>query len=85
MVIPPLRNKKRSAFGKANADQQKLVFLDKKGLDVDICVRIHFSQRVSEIVFKIQEAVFVELFKKAFPSMRDNINLINIAKNCYHN
>ena len=33
------------------------VFLDKKGLDVDICVRIHFSQRVSEIVFKIQEAV----------------------------
>lgn len=33
------------------------VFLDKKGLDVDICVKIHFSQRVSEIVFKIQEAV----------------------------
>lgn len=33
------------------------VFLDKKGIDVDICVKIHFSQRVSETVFKIQEAV----------------------------
>ena len=33
------------------------VFLDKKGIDVDICVKIHFTQRVSEIVFKIQEAV----------------------------
>ena len=33
------------------------VFLDKKGIDVDICVKIHFSQRVPEIVFKIQEAV----------------------------
>ena len=33
------------------------VFLDKKGLDIDICVKIHFTQRVSEIVFKIQEAV----------------------------
>ncbi len=33
------------------------VFFDKKGIDVDICVKIHFTQRVSEIVFKIQEAV----------------------------
>ena len=33
------------------------VFVDKKGIDVDICVKIHFTQRVSEIVFKIQEAV----------------------------
>ena len=33
------------------------VFLEKKGIDVDICVKIHFTQRVSEIVFKIQEAV----------------------------
>lgn len=33
------------------------VYLDKKGVDVDICVKIHFSQRVSEVVFGIQEAV----------------------------
>ena len=33
------------------------VYLDKKGVDVDICVKIHFSQRVSEVVFSIQEAV----------------------------
>ena len=43
------------------------------------------SRNQYEYNFKIQEAVFVELFKKAFPSMRDNINLINIAKNCYYN
>ena len=33
------------------------VYMDKKGVDVDICVKIHFAQRVSEIVFGIQEAV----------------------------
>ena len=33
------------------------VYLDKKGVDVDICVKIHFSQRVSEVVFTIQEAI----------------------------
>ena len=43
------------------------------------------SRNQYEYKFKIQEAAFIEMFKKAFPSMRDNINLINIAKNCYHN
>ena len=34
-----------------------IVYVDKKGVDVDIFVDIHFSQRVSETVFRIQEAV----------------------------
>lgn len=42
------------------------------------------SRNHYEYSFKIQEAVFVELFKKAFPALRDNINLINIAKNVYN-
>ncbi len=37
-----------------------------------------------EYNYKIQEAAFIEMFKKAFPALRDNINFINIAKNCYN-
>ncbi len=33
------------------------VILDKDGVHVDVAVKIHFSQSVSEIAFKIQEAV----------------------------
>ncbi len=32
---------------------------------------------------KIQEAIFLEFFKKAFPALQNNINLINIIKNNY--
>ncbi|MBQ3597052.1 MAG: Asp23/Gls24 family envelope stress response protein [Clostridia bacterium] len=40
-----------------NTNAAVTVFFDKKGIDVDICVKVHFSQRVSETVFRIQEAV----------------------------
>ena len=43
-----LKNSKNSAV---------TVFMDKKCVDVDIVVKIHYSQRVSETVFTIQEAV----------------------------
>ena len=33
------------------------VFFDKKGVDVDVVCEVHYSQRVSEIVFRIQEAI----------------------------
>lgn len=38
-----------------------------------------------EYTLKLREAAFIELFKKAFPTLRDNINFINIAKNSYYN
>lgn len=34
-----------------------VLYFDKKGVDVDITVKIHYSQRASEVVFAIQEAV----------------------------
>ena len=33
------------------------VFFDKKGVDVDVICEVHYSQRVSEMVFRIQEAI----------------------------
>ena len=33
------------------------VFFDKKGVDVDVVCEVHFTQRVSETVFRIQEAI----------------------------
>jgi len=42
------------------------------------------SRNQCEYNIKIQEAVFVEMFKKAFPAMSDNINLLNIAKSIYN-
>lgn len=43
------------------------------------------SSNKYELNYKIQEAVFVELFKKAFPAMQNNINMANIIKNIYYN
>lgn len=34
-----------------------IVYIDKKGVDVDVFIEIHYSQRVSETVFRIQEAI----------------------------
>jgi len=39
------------------------------------------SKNQYESNYKIQDAIFVELFKKAFPALRNNINLANIIKN----
>ena len=33
-----------------------------------------------EYKLEMQENTFIELFKKAFPNMKDNINTVNIAK-----
>ena len=38
------------------------------------------SKNQYEYSLKMNEAVFIELFKKAFPNMKDNINTVNIAK-----
>lgn len=34
-----------------------------------------------EVHLKFTETAMIELLKKAFPTMKDNINLANIAKN----
>lgn len=33
-----------------------------------------------EYKLEMKENVFIELFKKAFPNMKDNMNTVNIAK-----
>ena len=46
--------------------------------------KYEYHLNMQEAVFidhlNMQEAVFIELFKKAFPNMKDNINTANIAK-----
>ena len=42
------------------------------------------SRNQYEYDYKIQETAFIEMFKKAFPALSDNINFINIAKNVYN-
>lgn len=47
-------------YHKSNVDNENpsvSVYFDKKGIDIDIWVKIHYTQRVSETVFRIQEAV----------------------------
>jgi hypothetical protein len=39
------------------------------------------TRNTQDCQFKITEAALVELLKKAFPSMKNNINIANIAKN----
>lgn len=39
------------------------------------------SRNKQEFRLKMSEATLVELLKKAFPSLKNNINTINIAKN----
>ena len=38
------------------------------------------SKNQYEYQYKIQEAIFVELFKKAFPALRNDINLANLMR-----
>lgn len=47
-------------YHKANSKGKNpsvVIYYDKKGIDVDLTVKIHYTQRVSETVFRIQEAV----------------------------
>jgi hypothetical protein len=39
------------------------------------------SRNTRDCQFKITEAALVELLKKAFPAMKNDINIANIAKN----
>lgn len=57
---------------------------DKNALDLlnmyIAAAQIAKSKNKYEYHLNMQEAVFIELFKKAFPNMKDNINTANIAK-----
>ena len=58
---------------------------DKNALDLlnmyITAAQIAKSKNKYEYHLNMQEAVFIELLKKAFPNMKDNINTANIAKN----
>ncbi len=43
------------------------------------------SKNQHEFHLKMDEATLIALFKKAFPSMQNNINTINIVKNLLNN
>lgn len=43
------------------------------------------SRNRHEFHLKMDEATLIVLFKKAFPSMQNNINTINIVKNILNN
>ena len=42
------------------------------------------SKNQYESNYKIEEDVFMEFFKKAFPSVQNNISMMNIIKNSYN-
>ncbi|MBP3924179.1 hypothetical protein J6E39_02945 [bacterium] len=39
------------------------------------------SRNTHEFHLKMNETALVELLKKAFPAMKNNVNIVNIAKN----
>lgn len=39
------------------------------------------SRNTYEFHLKMNETILVELLKKAFPAMKNNVNIVNIAKN----
>lgn len=39
------------------------------------------SRNTHEFCLKMNETVLAELLKKAFPAMKNNVNIMNIAKN----
>ncbi len=39
------------------------------------------SRNTQEFQLKMNEAALVELLKKAFPAMKNDVNIVNIAKN----
>lgn len=47
----------RGVIGKRPAEESVKVVIDKSNVSVDVEVSIHFSQSVSDMAFKIQEAV----------------------------
>ncbi len=45
-----------------------------------IAAQIAKSRNKYEFHLKMQEAVLVELLKKAFPAIKNDVNIVNIAK-----
>lgn len=43
------------------------------------------SRNTHEFHLKMNEAVLVELLKKAFPAKKNDVNIVNIAKNILNN
>lgn len=46
-----------------------------------IAAQLAKSRNTQEFHLKMNETVLVELLKKAFPAMKNNVNIVNIAKN----
>lgn len=44
-------------------------------------VQLAKSRNTYEFHLKMNETILVELLKKAFPAMKNNVNIVNIAKN----
>ena len=64
----------RGVIGKRTAEDAVKVVIDKSNVTVDVEVSIHFSQSVSDMAFKIQEAV-----KYNVESMTDyNVISVNV-------
>lgn len=64
----------RGVIGKRPAEEAVKVIIDKSNVSVDVEVSIHFSQSVSDMAFKIQEAV-----KYNVESMTDyNVISVNV-------
>ena len=43
------------------------------------------SRNTHEYRLKMSETVLIELLKKAFPAMKNDVNIVNIAKNILNN
>jgi hypothetical protein len=58
---------------------------DKEALELfsmfTTAAQIAKSKNTRDYRFSITEAALVELLKKAFPSMKNDINITNVAKN----
>ena len=57
---------------------------DKEALELlnmfTTAAKIAKSRNTNEFHLKINEDVLVELLKKAFPAMKNDVNIVNIAK-----
>ena len=64
----------RGVIGKKSVEDAVKVVIDKQNIEVDVTVSIHYSQSVSDMAFRIQEAV-----KYNVESMTDyNVLAVNV-------
>ncbi len=50
-----------------------------------IAAQIAKSRNTREYRLKMSEAALIELLKKAFPAMKNDVKIVNIAKNILNN